>query len=156
MAQPLMSASATFFRALLRSFQSVLRDTPISKAASSWYMPSKSTRRNASSSSRVNTTVCCSLSGTPDGWKLAIGGIAEIQRWPRHLPRPLPLPWPFPFPCRGMIVYICELLFIGCAHMRGCIYSFLLMSCTNLKNHFHSKYNRTKQIYSYLILSCNL
>ncbi|WP_455391812.1 hypothetical protein [[Eubacterium] cellulosolvens] len=76
----------------------------------------------ASSSSRVRTTVFCSASGTPAGLKLATGGTPVTQRAPRNRP----LPGPLPCLCRGMMVYICELIFIGFSIMRGSIYSLLL------------------------------
>lgn len=88
--QPFVRAVATFFLPLFRSFQRVLRETPISPAASSCFKPSRSTNLMASSSSIDSVIDLVSLPGGPHGPNLFIGGIPEIHL--RPLRRPLPCP----------------------------------------------------------------
>lgn len=71
---PLTMQSAIFLCAERRIVPNVCLDIPISFAASSWYSPSRSARRIASSSSIVSKTSTKSLPGIEAGLKHRISG----------------------------------------------------------------------------------
>ena len=77
---PFSNASATFRRASASVRDRVVREMPMRSAHSSWYNPSKSIKRKASSSSACSSMVSKPRPRTPQGLKQRWIGSNPMQR----------------------------------------------------------------------------